>query len=420
MKKRFTVAVLGCGSRGLTYSENMFIKKDRFEIVSLCDPNPKQLEKMKKVLPLKGVSEFLEPDEFLKEKRADLLIIASPDREHVPQALKALSLGYDILLEKPVSDDREEIDALVNAQKKYGGKIIVCHVLRYAPAFVKCEEILRSGILGKLYAMDANERVAYWHWAQAYVKGMWASMELSHPAILAKCCHDLDILVGYADSECDTLSSIGALGFFKPENAPEGAADRCFECIHKDTCAYSAKRIYIDAWHEAGEPEFVWPFNKISLVMPTVEENLIEGIKTHDFGRCAFKQKVDMIDHQMVQMTFKNGIRASLKMTFAATSGRRITFYGTYGELILDERMDEIHILPFGKEHQVIKISDLIKGDVGHGGGDGALINELYAMLTGERDMKTSLQKSVECHLMGIAAEESRKTGGALIKVHKD
>ena len=418
LMKKFTVAICGCGNRGLSYSENMAKDPDQYEIVSLCDPNPAQIEKMKSVLSLKSASVFSDPEEFFKEKRADVVVIASPDRVHVPQALKALALGYDILLEKPISDSREAIDALVKAQKKYGGKIIICHVLRYAPAFVKCGELIKSGAIGKLYAIDANERVAYWHWSQAYVKGMWANMELSHPAILAKCCHDLDILVGYADSECDTLSSIGDLSFFKKENAPEGAADRCFECIHKDSCPYSAKRIYIDAWHEAGEPKFDWPFNKISLVYPTTEENLIEGIKTHEFGRCAFKQRVDMIDHQMAQMTFKNGIHASLKMIFAEASGRRITFYGTYGEIILDERMDEIQVLPFGKEKTVIKIGDLIKGSIGHGGGDSAIIDALYEMLTGTRDMTTSLAKSVECHLMGIAAEESRKAGGALVKVH--
>ncbi len=418
MNKKFKVAVLGCGSRGLTYSENMLRQSDKYEIVSLCDPNPAQIEKMKKVLFLKNAEEFLVPEEFFAKKRADLIVIASPDREHVPQALKALALGYDILLEKPISDSREELQSLVDAQEKYGGKIVICHVLRYAPAFVKCEELLAAGTIGRLYAIDANERVAYWHWAQAYVKGMWANMELSHPAILAKCCHDLDLLVGYAGSECETLSSIGDLGFFKAENAPDGAADRCFECKYKETCAYSAKKIYIDAWHKSGEPEFVWPFNKISLAVPTVEENLIEGIKTHDFGRCAFKQKVDMIDHQMVQMTFKNGIRASLKMVFASESGRRITFYGTLGEIILDERMDEIHVLPFGKDKQVIKISDLIKGSVGHGGGDGKIVDALYEMITGESDGKTSLAKSVESHLMGIAAEESRKAGGALVRVH--
>jgi len=145
----------------------------------------------------------------------------------------------------------------------------------------------------------------------------------------------------------------------------------------------------------------------------------MEGIKTNDFGRCAFKQKVDVVDHQMVQMTFKNGIKATLKMVFAAERGRRITLYGTYGEIVLDERMDEIHVMPFGKEKQIIKISDLIEVDSGHGGGDAKIIDSLYEMLVSAEDGKTSLAKSVESHLMGIAAEESRKNGGVLVRVHE-
>ena len=58
MNKKFTVAVLGCGSRGLTYTENMFPQNDKYEIVSLCDPNPAQIEKMKKVLPLRVCRSF--------------------------------------------------------------------------------------------------------------------------------------------------------------------------------------------------------------------------------------------------------------------------------------------------------------------------------------------------------------------------
>ena len=106
-------------------------------------------------------------------------------------------------------------------------------------------------------------------------------------------------------------------------------------------------------------------------------------------------------------------------MIFASEAGRRIAFYGTYGEIILDERMDEIQIWPFGGEKQVIRISELVEKDsMGHGGGDGKLVDELYEMLISEEKGKTSLAKSVECHLMGIAAEESRKQGGALVKVH--
>ena len=50
---------------------------------------------------------------------------------------------------------------------------------------------------------------------------------------------------------------------------------------------------------------------------------------------------------------------------------------------------------------------------------DGELIRELYAALSGEREISTTLKESLECHLMGISAEESRHGGGMTVKVHR-
>jgi predicted dehydrogenase len=330
-----------------------------------------------------------------------------------------MELGYDILLEKPISDDREEIALLLDTQIKTGRKVIVCHELRYGKGYLKCKEILDSERLGNLYAIDATERVAYWHWTQAYVKGVGASIELGYPAILAKCSHDLDLIQSYAKSECVSVSSVGELRFFKKENAPEGAADRCVDCSYIDSCPYSAKRIYIDGWHKAGEPEFKWPYTKVSIQVPLNEDALWEGIRKGPQGRCVFKCQTDLVDHQMVQMTFKNGVKASLKMVYAAEMGRKYIFYCDRGELILDERTETIEIMPFGEPKEVIDIKSLLQsGQKGHGGGDAELINKLYYILSGEGEGTTTLKESIECHLMGIAADESRQCGGKLVPVH--
>lgn len=416
--KIINVAVIGCGNRGKCYTELILKQPDKFKITAICDTSETQLENMK-ILYNFNTDAYLSEEEFFKEKRADLLIISTPDRVHVRQAVKAMYLGYDLLLEKPISDSREELDELLKAYNETGRQVMVCHVLRYGAGYRKCKEILDSGVLGKLYAIDASERVVYWHWAQAYVRGMWASLEKSHPAILAKCSHDLDLLQYYADSACDTISSLGELKLFKPENAPENSTERCVDCPHMEICPYSAKKIYVDRWISAGKPAFMWPFYRACATNPITEEGLYEGLKTGEFGRCAYKCPVDMVDNQFVQMQFKNGIKASLKMVFGAEHGRRISFYSTLGELILEERDDTITIMPFGKEKEVIKIGALIEGGHAHGGGDSKLVDELYGMLTNVTEMVTSLDKSVECHLMGIAADESRALNGKTVKVHR-
>ena len=251
-------------------------------------------------------------------------------------------------------------------------------------------------------------------------KSIGASIERGHPAILAKCSHDLDLIQSYAGSKCVSVSSVGDLGFFIPENAPEGATERCLDCKHHDTCVYSAKKIYIDLWYEWGKPDFRWPFNKVTLTNPHTEESIRKGLREGEYGICAFKCKVDKVDHQLVQMNFENGVKASLKMVYGAEAGRKIIFYCTYGEMIFDERSNDITVMVFGKEPEVIRIDDFVEDARGHGGGDEVLVMEMYDMLTGAKECDTTLDESLESHLMGIAADESRKLGGALIKVHED
>lgn len=418
--KTYTIAVLGCGNRGCAYAEEVAKRKKNFVFTALCDPQPSQMKRLQRIISKSDQMLYTDENEFFQEKRADALIIATPDREHVSQAVRAMRLGYDVLLEKPISDSREDIEELLKVHKETGRHLIVCHVLRYGPGYQKCAEILKSGVLGKLYAIDASERVAYWHWAQAYVRGIGASMELGHPAILAKCSHDLDLIQYYAGSKCDTVSSVGELRFFRPENAPAGAADRCLDCIHQEKCPYSAKRIYIDGWYEQGKPEFVWPFTKVSNEYPHTEEVLREALKTNENGRCAFKCQVEKVDHQMVQMTFRNGVKASLKMVYASAPGRRIVFYCNYGELVFDEREEKIEVRPFGEQPEIISLKTVLEGGNAHGGGDRVLSETFCNMIEGVAECPTTLEESVECHLMGIAAEESRKRGGTLVKVHEN
>ena len=138
MSKIFSVAIIGCGSRGQNaYGKHMLAHKDMFKIVSLCDINERMLEIAKERFEVKQENCFLDSEEFFKEKRADVLVLATQDRDHVSMCIKALKLGYDVLLEKPISPIESELYELLEVQKQYGGKVIVCHVLRYAPAFLK-------------------------------------------------------------------------------------------------------------------------------------------------------------------------------------------------------------------------------------------------------------------------------------------
>lgn len=424
MSKQLTVSILGCGSRG-AYAYGGPMNRDadkRYKIVSICDIIPSRFERFAKSWGVAPENCFTDENEFLKEKRSDILVIATQDRDHVRQAIKALDLGYDILLEKPISPDKQELLDLLEAQKRTGKTVMVCHVLRYAPAFTKLKELLDSGVIGKLLTVEWIEQVAYWHQAHSFVRGNWRSSEETSPMIMAKCCHDLDLMQYYAGAKCNEVYSVGGLDYFNRANQPEDAADRCFECKYNETCPYSAENIYIKRWKEAGCPNDNWPFNICCREVPNTEENLRASYKENQYGRCVFACDNDVVDNQKVMMKFENGVSICLTMTAFTHGGARIgTFHGTLGEIEFNAD-DEIKIKVFGKPVEAIKVSDIVKekmlNSFGHGGGDYMLLTSLYEAVTEGAKSETALEGSVESHLMALAAEESRVTG-KVVKVHE-
>ncbi len=430
MGKIYTVAIIGCGSRGQNvYGKYMFESKDKFKIVALCDVNENALESSRQRFNVKPENCFADSEEFFKEKRADVLVIATQDRDHVSACVKALRAGYDVLLEKPISPVESELYELLDAQKKYGGKVVVCHVLRYAPAFIKIKNIIESGEIGRVVCIDWTEQVAYWHQAHSFVRGNWRNDGETSPMIMQKCCHDLDLLQYYADSKCDSVFSMGDLSFFNRENQPEGAADRCSECKYINACAYSAERVYVQQFVNIGRVTG-WPFNVVDSTRPITEESLRKAYEGNQYGRCVFACDNNVVDNQYVLIKFENGVKANLTMTgFTGYAGRKVTVHGTLGEIEMDENRDLLKVSVYGEEKDVYdvrksfaySIKDIVnlttRDDFGHGGGDELLLYDFYRSLEEKTDAKTTLEKSIESHLMALAAEKSRKTGKT-VKVH--
>ncbi len=414
--KMITVSILGVGSRGVAYGTIMNSMPNKFDIVALCDHNKEKTERHKEIFGVSGDMVFDDEKTFFEKKRSDLLIIATWDDSHVALAKRAIPLGYKILLEKPISDKRDELTELREFAKKHNTFIMVCHVLRYTWANRTIMKVLRSGRLGKLIHIDHTEQIAYWHFAHSYTRGNWRNTAFSAPMIMAKSCHDLDLLQQYAGAKCESLSSVGDLTWFKHANAPEGCAERCVDCKYCESCAYSARNRYLDWWKLAGKPQ-CWPYDVLS-VEPLTEEVLEKAIREGQYGRCVYRCDNNVADHQSVQMQFENGITATFNVTaFTKEPGRITIFRFSEGELLYEEEKGTIIEKPFRGENVVHRMSDL-KDTMGHGGGDDGIVNALYAALTGEKtEADTSLENSIESHIMAIAAEDSRLAGGKFVEM---
>ena len=423
MSKKMTVAILGLGSRGLqVYGEIVKNYDSIMEVTAVADLLPERLANAKKLFNLNEDACFSDADELLsREQLADAVFICTQDWDHVPQAKKALKKGYHILLEKPVSPSVRECAELLNEAKKYDRKVCVCHVLRYTPFYSTLKKMLAQGDIGKIINIQAREDVGFFHQAHSFVRGNWRNSEETSPMILAKCCHDMDLLVWLSDSSCRQVSSFGNLTWFKEENAPKGAARRCLDgCPVKDTCPYDAEKIYISNPDTGVRYKNGWPAN--TFAVPPTEENVRKELKAGPYGRCVYYCDNNVVDHQVVNLQMENDITVTFSMcAFSAKCSRMIKVMGTLGEIEGSIDENKIYYTPFGQETQVIDLTSFTDDFSGHGGGDVRMVKQFadYVMTGKRTESITDLDISLESHLIALAAEESRKRQGKSISIRE-
>jgi len=405
-------AIIGLGGRGATYAH--FIKYYGSETVAVCDPDINKMEKAREY----GVSEdafFTSENEFFARGRlADAIVIASLDTMHYRQTVRALDAGYDVLLEKPIAMTLEECEDIRERAERLGRRVIVCHVLRYAPFYVKTKEILNTGLLGDIVNMEMTEDIAYYHYAHSYCRGNWRNTEISSPLILAKNSHDTDMLSWLIGKKCLAVSSFGSLLHFKEENAPEGSASHCYLCKYRDDCKYSCFRIYNNE-----EYERVAALAKHGRLGATEEEiNASLSDPDNILARCVYRCDNNVADNQIVNMLFEDGITAQLKsIAFTEKMGRRFMIYGTEGVLYFDKAARLVIVEKLGGEVLKFPIPELKGAFANHGGGDVAIVEQFIKYIEcGEMSESiTDIATSIMGHKIAFLAEESRLSGGKLL-----
>lgn len=193
--KPVTAIVIGAGARGRTYASYSEHYPNSLKIVGVADINTERKEYMKNLYRIPDEHCFSDWKEvFNVPKFADAVIIATPDNLHYEPALKAMAAGYDLLLEKPVAQSIKECTDILKYAKRYDRIVGICHVLRYAPYFIALKKVLDSGKIGELVSIQHMECIRYHHMAHSYVRGNWKSSKDTTPIIIAKSCHDMDMM----------------------------------------------------------------------------------------------------------------------------------------------------------------------------------------------------------------------------------
>lgn len=409
--------ILGFGARGKLYAELM-AKQKNTKLVAVCEKREDRLKSAGNLYNLPSDKMFLNESDFAAAgKLGELCIISTQDHQHIEHAMMALEVGYDLLLEKPIATKWEDCNAIFKKASKLGRKIFVCYVLRYAPFFNQIKKELDTGAYGKVALINLIENVGYWHQAHSFVRGNWRSSKQAAPMIIAKSSHDCDMISWLAGVKCKSVSSVGSLGYFKEINAPKNSSLKCFDCPIKDHCDYNAEDFYINKCLKIGKTG--WPVDV--LCQNPTEEKVLEALKHGPYGRCVWKCDNDVVDRQIVNMDFEEGIIANLTMTaFSKESYREIHVHCEKGEIYGNTLDNILTCKVYSQESKQIDANSVDYGDYGHGGGDGFLIEDIVSIYSDKNNYSlTSIENSMHSHAIGFAAEESRLNNGKVIDVYK-
>ncbi|MBR2625033.1 MAG: Gfo/Idh/MocA family oxidoreductase [Lentisphaeria bacterium] len=414
MSKVVSIAILGAGARGRGYAAFAKSFPDRLKIAAVAEPNDYYRNLMAEKYNIPADKCFKSWDEFTAQaKMCDAVAICTQDCMHEAPAIACAKLGYHILLEKPMAPTAEACKRIVAAVKEAGVMLAVCHVLRYTEYTAALRKIIESGEIGEIVSIQHLEPVGYWHQAHSFVRGLWRNEAESSFMLLAKSCHDVDWLRGIMNKRCVAIHSFGSLRHFKASEKPAGAADRCLDCPAdvESFCPYSAVKIYFRDRFCKGAKN--WPVNVLT-PQPTAE-SLKNALQNGDYGRCVYACDNDVVDNQVVNISFEDGSTASMTMTaFNFNSGRKTRIFGTRGEIDTDSQIITIRNF-LDDTTRTVDTQALNDGGIlsGHGGGDMGLMHN-FVQAVAENDpslILTGVDETLESHLMVFAAEKSRREG---------
>jgi len=446
------IVLIGAGQRGAeSYAPYALQHPDQIRFTAVAEPVRERRERFAAVHGIPPERCF-DSWEGLLEKPAmgQAALIATQDALHAAPAIAAMRVGYHILLEKPIAVTKQDCESLIDVSEKTGRQLHVCHVLRYTKHMRLMREVIQSGVIGDVVDVDARENVSYWHMAHSYVRGNWGVKADSGPMILTKCVHDLDILPWLLGREPLQLSSSGGLMHFLPENAPDGAPERCTDgCPAADTCPYYAPHVYLGLepfWHsyaetaEKGFPRWAarkaitrpgllklmgrlypplrqvseyqgWPLHV--LTGDPTPENILEALMTGPYGRCVYRCGSDVVDHQVVSMLFEGGATVTLTMHgHSPVEHRSMRIEGTRGRItaMLGNGGSWVDVTTH-RPARTVRYDTSAAPQEGHGGGDFQLMAEFIESVRkggNPPEVRAAAREALRAHRLAFLAEKAR------------
>lgn len=392
---------------------------DKHEIVALCDSNPHRLSEAAQAASVpgtNGVATYLADDfdRLIAEQRPDTVVVATPDFLHSDYIVRAFEAGCDVICEKPLTIDLSRLKMIIDAQKRTGRQVKVTFNYRYSPARTQIRELIASGAIGTVTAVDFRWHLDRVHGAD-YFRRWHRQKENSGGLLVHKSTHHFDLLNWWLGTVPTQVFASGKRVFYRPETAIEfGLEDRgrrCADCPVAHKCDFelnmaedaALKSLYLDA----------------------------EAADGYYRDLCVFDQEIGIEDTMQAHIRYASGVTANYTLTaYSPWEGLEIKFQGTKGDIT--HRHVEVHGV-FGGERahadedaittelhlagEQPRMLEVPKAKGHHGGADPVMLGYIFDPEGMEPDRFNRASDHVAgawSILTGIAANASIETGSVV------
>lgn len=420
-KKRYVL--VGTGGRAISFIEPLVTRfAEHGELLALCDLSPTRLAHYNTLLTQQLGSSALPTyaaDQFetmLREQRPDYVIVTSKDSTHHDYILRSLRAGCDVITEKPMTIDAPKCRAILETVAATGRRVRVAFNYRWQAYRTKVKELLASGAIGRVHAVNLEYVLDMRHGVD-YYRRWHAHLAESGGLLVHKSTHHFDLVNWWLDAIPEEVFARGQLDFYGRANA-----------IARGDEKYTRYPRYTDEPAAAQDPY------RLNLRDGGTLESLYlraEGDSGYRRDQNVFREGIDIYDNMGALVRYRTGALLTYSLlSFSSREGMRVSFTGDRGTLeyheflgthiirgqrdaelareqaTTDQPIECIRVYPHFKPSYDVAV-ERIEG--GHGGADPALMENLFSGHAPADPYRRAAghEQGAASILVGIAANES-------------
>ncbi len=418
-------AIVGTGGRAKMYVDATTQDYAEFSaLVALCDISPTRMNAYNALLtevyglppvPAYHADDF---DRMIYETRPDVVIVTTMDSTHHVYICRALALGCDVITEKPMTTDLEKAQQIMDAVERTGRRLTVTFNYRYMPQATQVRDLILRGVIGTPLKVDFMWTLDVRHGAD-YFRRWHREKDKSGGLLVHKATHHFDLVNFWIGSYPSEVFALGDLSFYGRENAAKRGEHYAYE---RYTNVEAAK----------GDPFAFRLDEDRALKMLYLDAEADSG---YIRDRNVFGDGITAEDNMSVLVRYRNGAQLSYSLVaFCPWEGYRLAITGTKGRLELDEveagttfvagKEETIRLEAINRQFSHTRLRvwpmwdapydvPLALGEGGHGGGDDALLRDLFHPHPppDPYQRRASHIDGAASILVGIAANQSIATG---------